>query len=450
MAINTGDLLMGLGAAVGGTGPQFIQGLEQRDRQATEQKRAELQARQQAMYQDAATGLQLFRKGDLDGLIALGEDRLQLLQTYPDADPSDTQRIIQLARFSKQGDPVAQRNLAMELTTATARGISMGLVQMPEAQKPEIIPGSSVVNGQIITQDAMGNLVAQIPEGFTPTPAETSDRRTAEDQNGVLRFIDTGEPVYPNVQQTTTSDEYSPGITRYRNGVAAQYSRQGNVRVVDEQGNVVTGVDAQNAIERGISSGVTEAGQVAVSQAQGKGQTERAQGIINAGVDAIAQFPIITRSLDLLDEVKTGGFAGAATRARAFFGVEGADEGELSYNLSMNVLQQLKPIFGAAFTAGEGQRLERIEASLGRSPETNKRLLKQALDIARTSADKALDRASEADDQATIRELQNALNSLDDWETDLSVPEDWVAGGGTIERWNAMPNEKKREYIRAK
>jgi hypothetical protein len=63
----------------------------------------------------------------------------------------------------------------MELTTATARGISMGLVQMPEAQKPEIIPSSSVVNGQIITQDAMGNLVAQIPEGFTPTPAETPE-----------------------------------------------------------------------------------------------------------------------------------------------------------------------------------------------------------------------------------------------------------------------------------
>ena len=139
MAINTGDLLMGLGAAVGGTGPQFIQGLEQRDRQATEQKRAELQARQQAMYQDAATGLQLLSQGDLDGLIALGEDRLQLLQTYPDADPSDTQRIIQNARFAKQGDPVALRNLATELTSATTRGMSMGLIKMPEAQKPMIV-----------------------------------------------------------------------------------------------------------------------------------------------------------------------------------------------------------------------------------------------------------------------------------------------------------------------
>jgi hypothetical protein len=184
MAINTGDLLMGLGAAIGGTGPQFIQGLDQRD----QQKRAELQARQQAMYQDAATGLQLLRKGDLDGLIALGEDRLQLLQTYPDADPSDTQRIIQGARFAKQGDPVALYNLAMELTAATSRGLSMGLVQMPEAQKPQIIPGSSVVNGQVITQDAMGNLVAQTPEGFTPTPAkmpETFRVLTPEEVKGL-------------------------------------------------------------------------------------------------------------------------------------------------------------------------------------------------------------------------------------------------------------------------
>ena len=201
MAINTGDLLMGLGAAIGGTGPQFIQGLEQRDQQRTEQKRAELQARQQAMYQDAATGLQLLRKRDFDGLIALGEDRLQLLQTYPDADPSDTQRIVQNARFAKQGDPVALRNLAMELTAATSRGMSMGLVKMPEAQ---IIPGSSVVNGQVITQDAMGNFVAQTPKGFTPTPA---DRETKEDQLGVLRYTDNGEPVFPNVQAPSISPE---------------------------------------------------------------------------------------------------------------------------------------------------------------------------------------------------------------------------------------------------
>ena len=193
MAINTGDLLMGLGAAIGGTGPQFIQGLEQRDRQRTEQKRAELQARQQAMYQDAATGLQLLSVGDLDGLIALGEDRLQLLQTYPDADPSDTQRIIQNARFAKQGDPVALRNLATELTAATSRGMSMGLVQMPEAQKPMVVDNALVnpATGEVIYQGA----------------AKPENRETKEDQFGVLRYTDNSEPVFPNVQAPSISPE---------------------------------------------------------------------------------------------------------------------------------------------------------------------------------------------------------------------------------------------------
>lgn len=195
MAINTGDLLMGLGAAIGGTGPQFIQGLDQRDRQRTEQKRAELQARQQAMYQDAATGLQLLSAGDLDGLIALGEDRLQLLQTYPDADPSDTQRIVQLARFAKQGDPVAERNLAMELTAATSRGISMGLVKLPEAQKP-------VVVGQ---NEALVNPVTGKP--IYQGAAKPENRETKEDQLGVLRYTDNGEPVFPNVQAPSISPE---------------------------------------------------------------------------------------------------------------------------------------------------------------------------------------------------------------------------------------------------
>ena len=176
MAINTGDLLMGLGAAIGGTGPQFIQNLEQRDRQVSEQKRAELQARQQAMYQDAATGLQLLSAGDLDGLIALGEDRLQLLQTYPDADPSDTQRIVQNARFAKQGDPVALRNLATELTTATSRGMSMGLVKMPEAQKPMIVGADETVF------DPVTNTALYTGPG---KPSETFNVLTPEEVKGL-------------------------------------------------------------------------------------------------------------------------------------------------------------------------------------------------------------------------------------------------------------------------
>jgi hypothetical protein len=114
------------------------------------------------------------------------------------------------------------------------------------------------------------------------------------------------------------------------------------------------------------------------------------------------------------------------------------------------VLQQLKPIFGSAFTAGEGARLDRIEASLGRSPETNRRLLNQALNIARTSVDKAYVRAEASGDTATATELQNALNMLEEWNVDLSVPKEWTDLGGTPEAWNRQPNDVKREFIRAK
>jgi hypothetical protein len=210
MAINTGDLLMGLGAAVGGTGPQFIQGLEQREQQLSQRKREELEARQKAMYQDAFAGLQLLSTGDLDGLIALGEDRLQILQTFPDADPSDTQRIVQNARLAKQGDPVALRNLATELTSAASTGLSMGLVKMPETQRPMVVgEGEALVN-------------PMTGEALYTGPGKESERKTAQDQNGVLRYLDTGEPVFPGVQAPDVRpEERNAALNNVRSNVDA-------------------------------------------------------------------------------------------------------------------------------------------------------------------------------------------------------------------------------------
>jgi hypothetical protein len=44
-------------------------------------------------------------------------------------------------------------------------------------------------------------------EALYTGPGKPADRKTAEDQNGVLRFIDNGEPVYPNVQAPSISPE---------------------------------------------------------------------------------------------------------------------------------------------------------------------------------------------------------------------------------------------------
>jgi hypothetical protein len=260
----------------------------------------------------------------------------------------------------------------------------MGILQAPEVIQPEGV----VVNGNLV------------------------DKRT-------------GDILYQS-PVAQSSEEFSPGITRFRNGVAVQYGRQGGVRVVDEQGRLVEGQAAEAAIQRGQVSGVSEAEQIAAGQVQGRGSSERAQSIINAGIDAASALPTVIDAINLLEEIQTGGFAGASMRAKSLFGIESGDEGELSNLLSVNVLQQLKPIFGAAFTAAEGERLERISASPGRSTETNLRLLRRELKGLKTALENALDRALDSGDTTTAAQIENKIMQLNEFEAGSQgrVPDD--------------------------
>ena len=144
MAINIGDMLGGIGAAFGGTAQQYSQGIRQREQQMTQRKREELQARQIAMYQDAGAAYQLLQQQDLDGIINLANDRLEILQTFDDADPSDTMRILENAMAAKAGDPIALRDLATELTGAASAGRAMGILQAPQADTRVLKPGEQV------------------------------------------------------------------------------------------------------------------------------------------------------------------------------------------------------------------------------------------------------------------------------------------------------------------
>jgi hypothetical protein len=158
-----------------------------------------------------------------------------------------------------------------------------------------------------------------------------------------------------------------------------------------------------------------------------KGEEKRATDLIERGVLAAESTAVLRRGLDLMDLVKTGGVAGAAMAVKNFFGVEGADEGELSANLGKAVLSQLRETFGAQFTESEGKRLARIEAGIRKSPETNIRLLKQALRIAERTAKRARRKALDQGDQATVDDIDDLLEfslSLD--VTEGSAPEEVV------------------------
>lgn len=183
MAQDIGLLLRGIGAAVTNQVPQFreqmaqeserkyIQG--QREQQAQMQRAEMLQARQQAMYKDAESALKLLAAGDLDGVVRLGQERIELLKNFPGADPSDTVRITQLAQLSRAGDRGAYQALQRELLGAVQTGMAAGYIVPPKVEEKVYRPGDVIErDGVRITipseqsaQSTVGKIQADLEAG---------------------------------------------------------------------------------------------------------------------------------------------------------------------------------------------------------------------------------------------------------------------------------------------
>jgi len=157
------------------------------------------------------------------------------------------------------------------------------------------------------------------------------------------------------------------------------------------------------------AANVLAEGQKAKQKVQAKGQAQRQQLSIDRGLDAADGFANIQRAIDLLDQVETGGIDAVSLRAQQIFGIEGADQAELSNRMGKAVLSQLRATFGAAFTAKEGDSLARIEAGFGKSTEGNRRLLEQTKRIILRAAKRGIRAAREQGDTATMRDIQEAL-----------------------------------------
>lgn len=196
----------GLGAGLQGNLPQFQQVQQRRQAMDAEQQALDQQAavqRMQTLYQDAATALPMAKRGDYEQLIKLGINRLQLLQNYPDADPSDTQRITQLAIAAKNGSEEAAELLVGELSSAVQVGMDLGVLERPEAPMPQSPEGKQAFDRMagFLTQEEYEDIAA----GRKPT------RETETDENGYLRFVDTGERVFPQVEMV---EEKLTGLDR--------------------------------------------------------------------------------------------------------------------------------------------------------------------------------------------------------------------------------------------
>jgi len=378
--VDVARALMGLGAAFKNEVPQFQQRIQQEDlykmkmadmdmaRQDAQAKREE--ERKKTLFQDVATAKQYFDRGDFGSIADIARDRLEIL-TPMGVNTRDSQQMLQLADAARAGDPTAIKGLKDQLDTIYS----------------------------------VGSLYNVYGSGSNPASFRALELQAQ------AAGIPKGSPEYEEFMRYggATREEGAKGLTRFVNGSYIQVTGTGN-RVYDTSGTEVTDpTQRKEVIKQGYDSGILREGEIAAQRAQATGSEERAQGIINKGLDAANSTAVLRRSLALLDRVATGGFNRVALATKKLFGVEGGDEGELSANLGKAVLSQLRATFGAAFTAKEGESLKKIEAGFGSSVDTNKRLLNNALAIAENSAQKAIRRAELRGDYETADEIEAAL-----------------------------------------
>ena len=270
--------------------------------------------------------------------------------------------------LQKVGDALGIDFNALNLEDASDEEVRESAALMADAAQSFLGAGNRL---QSVRTDEEGNLIQFFRDGRTVNTGiqERNPQQIISDATGV-RAVDRLNP--QNVQTITSGQELA----------AAEAAQAGQV---------------QSAREEATTEAIP-------GQTAARTQGQRRARFIDEGIAASDSLPVINRSLELLDTVETGGIAAAQLSAQNLLGVTGADEAELSANLGKAVLSQLRSTFGAAFTEREGARLERIEASFGKSTAGNVRLLKQIKAIAERTARRGI-KAAEEDGDTTSADL---------------------------------------------
>lgn len=238
---------------------------------------------------------------------------------------------------------------------------------IPARATPEIVPGSAFSDNVIGQRDPITGEITYSsrtnPDGSRPSSAATK-------ASAMTRMFD--------------------------NGTTQMTLPNGESRVLKPDGTLVTGrAERVRVLEAARQEQVDM--KLATSRAgtRGTAEMDRIQSDITRGITAGESLATMYRAVDLLNLVETGGVDKAGLAIKSAFGVESADEGELASLLGKAVLSQLRETFGAAFTENEGKRLEAIEAGMGSSPATNRRLLGNAIQIALRVAERGESQAKE-------------------------------------------------------
>jgi hypothetical protein len=323
MAIQFDPLVasQGLAAGLAGNLPQFQQTQNQKAQLDLEKKKQddEMQIKiQESQFKDAYAAQQLLSSEDYDGIVKLGITRLSMLQGL-NANPAETQRVLQIAIAARNGNEEARKLLKGELDSAVKVGVATGVLKAPEKQ------GVTSVNPEYDVIDAAGNLVRAGTK-------KDEKRETKEDALGVLRYVDDGS-VVPGFEATAPSGSEAAikaqaDTITFPDGSMKIVSTDGSIKYYGSDGEQITG--AANIAEfnkRTSELSKTEAGIVATNtlamknattkSEQGREQANAIRGnsyyldqaiaALNEGANTgsiVKRFPTLTDAGQKLDQVQ--------------------------------------------------------------------------------------------------------------------------------------------------
>jgi len=350
-------------------------------------------------------------------LMALPEDQRAeaVFQLEQDALANgDTSLAAQLNRF--------RRNPA-ELTPSL-----QAIVARAEPQKTTTAaPGSALIRG--------GRVVGQVPGRparpavpLSPTGKARSDLRSGfitQEDFDTLKSLKPGGSVklgpdaitkvgdkFFFAQQTTDSEGNPKTILSEIPGTPVN-PRTGLTLAQEES------IKAKGAGEKTEAELAAEAAgrpEVITAEQRATGRAGREQEAIKLGVTAAESIPALNRVLSLLDVVETGGLSAAKIAVTNALGVTPANETELQNALLVEVLKQIKPIFGGQPSAQESATLLEINTQFGKSTEGNIRLINKVIALAKERVAIAMTDARIAGDTRAVERMQRGLETILDLE----------------------------------
>lgn len=338
-------------------------------------RRANVLSQQQTQQFDQSQRLQMLER------IARGAE---IASQSPEAGPAMLQEMVRMGAIPPE---MASQEVTPEKWARIANGAkaALGVTQY----RDETGPG-----GQLMQRDPLTNQAQQVSGAAISTRTGSLQELDAINADRRAR----GLPPMSAEEHLTARRQSSADLQAY-NAYLSQLSE-------GEQALSLADYKAQTA------------GQVSGSQRRSQSLEDRLATQIEEGFAAADALPVINRGLELLEQgVRTGGYDAVKLWAANRLGITGADEGELSANLGKAVLSQLRATFGAQFTEREGARLQEIEAGFGKSAEVNTRLLRQAKQIAETSARRGVAAARRQQDEDTAKMIEEAMGRTLEFDT---------------------------------